>query len=180
MKVIYNSVRLCECKTWCLKWREEHWLRVLYVNHTVHLLPINISSSKCTLWYTDDILIGQVCLRMGCRGNYWWSERRSAKDWWRKVYNGEIYHWYFYPNCIKVIKSRRTGWAGHVARVWSGESYVGFEGEKLIERNCFQELGMDGRLIRKRRWKKQHGWILSGFIWFYFLIGAGLCDHWKN
>jgi hypothetical protein len=139
--------------------------------------PINISSSKCTLWYTDDILNGQVCLRMGCRGNYWWSERRSAKDWRRKVYNREIHLCYFYPSSSKVIKSWRRCWAWHVARVGRGENYVRFEGEKLIERNYFQELGMDGRLIRKRRLKKQDGRILSGFIWFHFLIGAGLCDH---
>jgi hypothetical protein len=77
------------------------------------------------------------------------------------VYNGENYLWYFYPNSSKVIKSRRRGWAGHVARLGRGKSYVGFEGEKPIERNCFQELGMDGRLIRKRRLKKQDGRILS-------------------
>jgi hypothetical protein len=71
------------------------------------------------------------------------------------VYIGEIYLLYFYPNSSKVIKSRRRSWAGHVARLGRGESYVGFEGEKLIERNYFQELGMDGRLIRKRRLKKQ-------------------------
>jgi len=93
------------------------------------------------------------------------------------VYNGEIYLWYFHPNSSKVIKSRRRGWAGHVARVWGGESHVGFEEETLIERNYFQELGMDGRLIRKQRLKKQDGWICSGLIWFYFLIGAGPCDH---
>jgi len=61
--------------------------------------------------------------------------------------------------------------------VWGGESYVGFEEEKLIERNYFQELSMDGRLIRKRRLKIWDGWIFSGLIWLYFLIGAGLCDH---
>jgi hypothetical protein len=61
--------------------------------------------------------------------------------------------------------------------VGRGEIYVGLEGEKLIERNNFQKLGMDGRLIRKLRLKKQDGRILSGFIWLYFLIGTGLCDH---
>jgi hypothetical protein len=93
------------------------------------------------------------------------------------VYNGEIYLWYFYPNSSKVIKSRRRGWAWLVARLGRGESYVGFEGEKLIERNYSQELDMGGRLKRKRRLKKQDGRILSGFIWLCFLIGAGLCDH---
>lgn len=93
------------------------------------------------------------------------------------MYNGEIYLWYFYPNSSNVIKSRRRDWAGHVARVWGGEIYVGFEGEKLIEIKYFQELGMDGKLIRKQRLKKQDGWILVDSSGSYFLIGAGLCDH---
>lgn len=69
------------------------------------------------------------------------------------------------------------GLAGHVAWVGRGESYVVFEGKKLKERNYLQGLGVDGRLIGKGRLKKQDGRILSGFIWLYFLIGAGLCDH---
>ena len=36
---------------------------------------------------------------------------------WRKLHNEELYDLYSSPNIILVIKSRRTRWAGKVARV---------------------------------------------------------------
>ena len=39
---------------------------------------------------------------------------------WRKLHNGEHHDLYCSPNNIRVIKSRRMGWEGHVARM--GES----------------------------------------------------------
>jgi hypothetical protein len=34
---------------------------------------------------------------------------------WRSLYNTKFYDLYFTPNIIRVIKSRRMRWAGHVA-----------------------------------------------------------------
>jgi uncharacterized membrane protein len=34
---------------------------------------------------------------------------------WRRLHNKELYAPYFLPNIIRVIKSRRLRWAGHVA-----------------------------------------------------------------
>jgi hypothetical protein len=36
---------------------------------------------------------------------------------WRKLHNEELYNLCSSPNMIKMIKSRRTRWAGHVARM---------------------------------------------------------------
>ena len=36
---------------------------------------------------------------------------------WRKLYNKELNNLYFSPNILRVIKSRRIRWAGHVARM---------------------------------------------------------------
>jgi hypothetical protein len=36
---------------------------------------------------------------------------------WRRLYNKELYALYSSPNIIRVIKSRRLRWAGHVARI---------------------------------------------------------------
>jgi hypothetical protein len=36
---------------------------------------------------------------------------------WRKLHNKELYALYSSPNIIRVIKSRRLRWAGHVARM---------------------------------------------------------------
>jgi hypothetical protein len=35
---------------------------------------------------------------------------------WRKLHNEELNDLYSTPNIVRVIKSRRMGWAGHVAR----------------------------------------------------------------
>jgi hypothetical protein len=37
---------------------------------------------------------------------------------WRKLHNEELNDLYSLPNIVRVVKSRRMRWAGHVARNW--------------------------------------------------------------
>ena len=39
---------------------------------------------------------------------------------WRKLHNEELNDLYSSPNIVRVIKSRRKRWAGHVARMEEG------------------------------------------------------------
>jgi hypothetical protein len=39
---------------------------------------------------------------------------------WRKLHNDELHVLYSSPNIVRVIKSRRMRWAGHVARLEEG------------------------------------------------------------
>jgi hypothetical protein len=39
---------------------------------------------------------------------------------WRKLHNDELHSLYSSPNIVRMIKSRRMGWAGHVARMGEG------------------------------------------------------------
>jgi hypothetical protein len=39
---------------------------------------------------------------------------------WRKLHNEELNGLYSLPNIVRVIKSRRMRWAGHVARMGEG------------------------------------------------------------
>ena len=39
---------------------------------------------------------------------------------WRKLHNEELRDIYSLPNIVRVVKSRRTQWAGNVARVGEG------------------------------------------------------------
>ena len=36
---------------------------------------------------------------------------------WRKLHNEKLYYLYILPNMVRVIKSRRMRWAGHVVRI---------------------------------------------------------------
>jgi hypothetical protein len=44
-------------------------------------------------------------------------KRDEVRGEWRKLHNEELNHLYCSPNIIRVMQSRRTRWAGHVARV---------------------------------------------------------------
>ena len=46
-----------------------------------------------------------------------------------------------------MIKSRRMGWAGHVARMGENRGYKGFGWENLKERDRLGDPGVDGRII---------------------------------
>jgi hypothetical protein len=43
------------------------------------------------------------------------TKRDEAMREWRKLHNGELRDLYSSPSIIKIIKSRRMRWAGHVA-----------------------------------------------------------------
>jgi hypothetical protein len=45
------------------------------------------------------------------------SKRDEVTGEWRRLHNKELHALYSSPNIIRVIKSRRLRWAGHVARM---------------------------------------------------------------
>jgi hypothetical protein len=44
-------------------------------------------------------------------------KRDEATGEWSRLHNGELNDLYSSPNIIRIIKSRRMRWAGHVARM---------------------------------------------------------------
>jgi len=44
-------------------------------------------------------------------------KRDEVTGEWRKLHNDKLNDLYFSPSIVRVIKSRRMGWAGHVARM---------------------------------------------------------------
>ena len=70
---------------------------------------------------------------------------------WRKLHNEEINDLYRSPNIVRVIKSRRMRWAGHVARMGEGRGvYRVLVGKPEGKR----PLGRSGR-----RWDDNIRWI---------------------
>jgi hypothetical protein len=45
---------------------------------------------------------------------------------WRKLHNEELQNLYFSPTIIRVIKSRRMRWLGHVARMRRRGTHIGY------------------------------------------------------
>jgi hypothetical protein len=52
--------------------------------------------------------------------------KREEDGLWRKLHNDELHSLYSSPNIVRVVKSRRMKWAGHVARMGRGEVFTGF------------------------------------------------------
>jgi hypothetical protein len=45
---------------------------------------------------------------------------------WRKLYNEELHNIYSSTNIIRIIKSRRMRWAGHVSRMGRRGIHIGY------------------------------------------------------
>jgi hypothetical protein len=50
--------------------------------------------------------------------------RNEVTGDWRKLHNEELHNLYSSPNIIRMIKSRRMRWAGHIARM--GETRIAY------------------------------------------------------
>jgi hypothetical protein len=53
---------------------------------------------------------------------------------WRKLHNEGLHKLYSSPSIIGVIKSRKTRWAGHVARIRRRGKYIGYWKEETIRK----------------------------------------------
>jgi hypothetical protein len=51
-------------------------------------------------------------------------KRDEVTGEWRKLHNEELHDLYSSPSIIRIIKSRRMRWAGHVARMGGDEERV--------------------------------------------------------
>ena len=66
-------------------------------------------------------------------------KRDEVTGKWRKLHNAELNNMYCSPNIVRVIKSRRMRWAGHVARIGERRGNTGFlvgkpEGKRPVGR----------------------------------------------
>jgi hypothetical protein len=102
-------------------------------------------------------------------------KRDEVTGEWRRLHNKELYAVYSSPNIIRVIKSRRLRWAGHVARMGERRgAYRALVGKPEGRR----PLGRP-----RRRWednikidRQEVGWggAWTGSIWLRIGTGGGL------
>jgi len=148
---IYKSISLLvlyECKTWSLTLREEHTPKV--VDSRVPKVA-EIRVLKRLFGLERDEVTGEL----------------------RKLHNEELNNLYRSRNIIRVIKSRRMRWAGHVASMGREEAYTGFWLGNVRERDHLGDPGVDGRIILKWIFRKWDVRVWTGSSWLRIGTGGG-------
>jgi hypothetical protein len=62
------------------------------------------------------------------------------------LHNDELHSLYSSPNIVRVIKSRRMRWAGHVARMGEGRDIYRILVGRPEGKNHWEDLGLGGRI----------------------------------
>jgi hypothetical protein len=86
-------------------------------------------------------------------------KRDEVTGEWRKLHNEDL-NLYSLPNIVRVAKSRRMRWAGHVARMGRGEVCTGFWWGSLKERDHLGDPDVEGRITLRwifRKWDALNG-----------------------
>jgi hypothetical protein len=63
---------------------------------------------------------------------------------WRKLHNEELHNLYSSPTILRMIKSRRMRWTGHVARIGRGGMLIGYWWERQKERDHWENQDVGG------------------------------------
>jgi len=100
-------------------------------------------------------------------------KRDEVKREWRKLQNEGLNELYSSPNVFRVIKSRRMGWAGHVARMTERRGVYGFWWGHLRERDHLGDQGVDGRIIVRWIFRKWDVGVCTGSSWLRIETGGG-------
>jgi hypothetical protein len=81
-------------------------------------------------------------------------KRDNVRGEWIKVHNEELHNPYSSTTILRVIKSRRMGWAGHVAGMGREGACSGFWWGNLREVDHWGDLGVDRRKILRWIFRK--------------------------
>jgi hypothetical protein len=74
-------------------------------------------------------------------------KRDEVTGEWRKLCNEELNDLYCSPKIVRVVKSIRMRWAGHVARIGRGEACTGIWWGNQRKRDHLGAPGVIGRII---------------------------------
>jgi len=91
----------------------------------------------------------------------------------RRLHNEELNDLYSPPNIVRVIKSRRMRWAGHVARMGEERGCIGSCWGNRREGDHWGDLGVDGWIILGRISRRWDVGILTGLGWPRIWTGGG-------
>ena len=92
---------------------------------------------------------------------------------WRRLHNEELSDLYSSPSIVRVIKSRRMRWAGHVARMSEERGVYRVLVEKRRERDHWEDLSVDGWIILGCICRTWNVGIWTGLGWPRIETGGG-------
>ena len=99
--------------------------------------------------------------------------RDEVTEEWRRLHNEALKDLYSSPKIVRVIKSRRMRWAGHVARMGEERGCIESWWGNRREGDHWGDLGVDGWIILgwiSRRWDVG---IWTGLGWPRIETGGG-------
>jgi hypothetical protein len=99
--------------------------------------------------------------------------RDEVRAEWRKLHNKELNDLYSLPNIVRVVKSRRMRWPGHVARMVKREGFTGCWWRNLSERCLWGNPDVDGRIILRWMFRKLEGIVGTGWSWIRIGMAGG-------
>jgi hypothetical protein len=68
---------------------------------------------------------------------------------WRKLHNDEPHNLYSFPSIIRMTKSRRMRWTGHVARMGGRGMHIGYWWKCQKQRDHWEDQDVGGWTILK-------------------------------
>jgi hypothetical protein len=80
---------------------------------------------------------------------------------------------YSLPNIVRVVKSRRMRWAGHVASMGEDRDVHRVLVGRLRERGHWGDQDLDGRIILRCIFRKLEGVVGTGWSWLRIGTGGG-------
>jgi hypothetical protein len=101
-------------------------------------------------------------------------KRDEVTGEWRKLHNEELNDLYFVPKVVRVVKSRRMRWAGHVARMGEDRGVHRVLVGKPKGKRPLGNQDVDGRIILKWIFRKLEGVVGTGSSWLTIGTGGGL------
>ena len=91
---------------------------------------------------------------------------------WRKLHN-ELSDLYFLTNIVRVVKSSRMRWAGHVAPMGEGRGVYRVLVGKPEGKRPLGNPAVDGRIILRWIFRKREGVVRAGWSWLRIGPGGG-------
>jgi hypothetical protein len=90
-------------------------------------------------------------------------KRDDVTGEWRKLHNEELNNLYSSPSIVRVVKSRRMRWAGHVVRMGEEKGCTGCWWGNLREGGRWGDPDVDERIILRLIFRKLEGVVGTGW-----------------